>query len=106
MGWAEYGEPVDLSTVQQFAGDQACLDGFADPDVVGDQDAHRVELEGHYERDKLVGTGLHGDLGERAERTCAGAEAELDGISQKTGGTVVAPPRWVGHLEGGRLHGL
>ncbi len=51
LGRAEYGEPVGLPPVQELAGDKARLDRLADTDVVGDQDAHRVELQRHQKRD-------------------------------------------------------
>ena len=41
---AEHGEPLDLAAVEQLAGDQQRLDRLADADVVGDQEADRVEL--------------------------------------------------------------
>ena len=36
---AEYGKAVCVALLQQLGGDQACLDGLADADVVGDQQA-------------------------------------------------------------------
>ncbi len=66
---AQHGKPPDLATVEQFAGDDRCLDGLADADVVGDQEAHRVELERHHQRHELIGSRLDGDATEAAERT-------------------------------------
>jgi hypothetical protein len=52
---AEDAETFDFSTIEHFAGDQKCLDGFSHPDVIGDEQPHRVDTEPHEERDKLVG---------------------------------------------------
>ena len=65
---AEHGEAVDLAAVEQLAGDERGLDGLADADVVGDEQAHRVQLERHQQRHELVGARLDGDLAEAAER--------------------------------------
>lgn len=38
----KYGEALDLTAVEQLAGDEAGFDRFADADIVGDEHAHRI----------------------------------------------------------------
>ena len=97
---AEDHEPVGLAAVQQLAGDEAGLDGLADADVVGDQQAHRVQLEGHQQRDELVGARLDGDAAEGAEGAGAAAEAQADGLAQQAGAAEVTRLGRVGQIEG------
>jgi hypothetical protein len=40
VGRAQHGHALDLAAVEQFACDQSALDGLADADVVGNQQAH------------------------------------------------------------------
>ena len=42
---AEHREPLDLAAVEKLAGNQSALDCLADAHVVGDQEAHHVELQ-------------------------------------------------------------
>ena len=102
-GRAEDGEPVRLAPGDQLGGDEAGLDRLADADVVGDEEAHRVELERHEERDELVGARLDGDGAEAPERPGAGAEAEPDGVAQEAAGAEVTEARGVGRRELGGL---
>ena len=76
------------------------------PDVVGDQEPDRVELQRHQERHELVRAGLDGELGERAERPGAGAEAQADRVAEQPAGVEVADPGRVGQVERGRLDRL
>ena len=46
----EHRQAVDLAAVEQLAGDETGFDGFADPHVIGDQHAHRIELQRHHQR--------------------------------------------------------
>ena len=62
--WAQDAQSVGRSLLQQFLGDERRLDGLADADVVGNQQPHRVELESHQQRHKLVGPGRYRDLGD------------------------------------------
>ena len=87
---AEHGQPPDLAAVQQLAGDERRLDGLADADVVGDQQAHRVELERHHQRHELVGPRLDGDAAEAAERAGGGAGGEARRVAQELAGGEVA----------------
>ena len=80
---AEHGEAVDLAAVEQLAGDERGLDGLADADVVGDEQAHRVELERHEQRHELVGARLDGDLAEAAEGPGAAPQREQERVAQE-----------------------
>ncbi len=106
MRRAEDSEVSGFAAVEQLAGDEACLDGLADTNVVGDQEAHRVELERHQERHQLVRAGLDGDLGERAKRPGARAEAQPDGVAQQPAGSEVADAGGIRQVESGGLDAL
>ncbi len=79
----ENGSALDIATVEELARDERRLDGLADADVVGDQQAHRIELERHQERHELVGARLDGDLTGTSERARAAAEREEQGVAQE-----------------------
>ena len=79
---AEHRDPADLAAIEQLARDEARLDGLADAHVVGDEQAHRVEPEGHHQRHELVGPGLDGDAAEAAERAGGGAGRETRRVAQ------------------------
>ena len=51
MGRAEYREAIDFGPVEKFAGDEDCFDGFADTDIVGDEQADWIEFQGEHQRD-------------------------------------------------------
>ena len=87
---AEDGEPLDFAAIEQFAGDEHRLDRFADANVVGDEQPDRVELQGHHQRDELVGAGLDGDAGEAAERAGGGAGGQAGRFAQQLAGLKVA----------------
>ncbi len=103
---AEHGQPLDLTTVQQFAGHQAGLDGLADAHVVGDQQAHRIQFERHHQGHQLVGPGLGGDAAEGPERPGGGPGGKPRRVPQQhaRGEVAQVPPSW--QPEGGRGHGL
>ena len=100
---AEDGQAGDLSAVEQLTRDEAGLDGFADADVVGDEQADGIELEAHEQRHELVRARRDGNAPERTERPGARPESEAHGVAQQAAGAVVAPVRRVGQGEfGGR----
>ena len=72
----EHRQAADLAAVEQLAGDEAGFDRLADAYVVGDQHAHRVELQRHHQRHQLIGPGLDGDAPEAAKRPGGGARRE------------------------------
>ena len=74
--WAEHAESFDLTAIGHFTGDEQGFDGFADPDIVGDQHPYGVEPQGHEQGDELVGAWANGDAPERAERGGSFAECE------------------------------
>ncbi|OQA17879.1 MAG: hypothetical protein BWY63_02230 [Chloroflexi bacterium ADurb.Bin360] len=47
MRRTEHRQPLHLAAIQQLAGDQPRLDGLADADVVGDEQAHGIEAQRH-----------------------------------------------------------
>ena len=64
MRRAKNRDAPDLGTVEELAGDEQRLDGLADADVVGDEEADRVLAEGEEQRKQLVGPRLDGDPAE------------------------------------------
>ncbi|MDT4830407.1 hypothetical protein FQZ97_638700 [compost metagenome] len=103
---AEDGQAGDFATVHQFAGDQAGFDGLADTHVIGNQQAHRGQAQGHQQRHKLVAARLDSDVAEGAKRAGAGAQGQAQGIAQQQRGGVVAGACGIGPVEGGRFDGM
>jgi hypothetical protein len=83
VGRAQHGQPADLAALPELAGDEPGLDGLADPDVVGDEQPHRIEPEGHQERDELVGARADGDSAEAAERGSSLAEEQASSLPEE-----------------------
>ena len=79
----EHGQTADLAAVEQLTSDEAGFDGLADANVVGDQHAHRIELQRHHQRHELVGPGLDGDAPETAKRAGGGAGGEAGRVAQQ-----------------------
>ena len=65
---AEHSKPTYLATVEKFPGNEGCLDGLANAHIVGDEQAHWVELERHHQRHELIRTRFGSDTTEAAER--------------------------------------
>ena len=103
---AQHGDAADLGAVEQLAGDEACLDGLADPDVVGDEHAHRVEPERHHQRHELVGPWIDRDAPEAAEGAAGGAGGETSGVAEQQPGGEVAEVLAAGKPEGRGLDRL
>ncbi|MCY1294579.1 hypothetical protein D9M69_359750 [compost metagenome] len=80
MGRAEHRQALDLSAVEQLAGDESPLDGLADTDVVGNQQAHRGQLQCHQQRHELVSPRLNRDVTETTEGPRTTSQLELQGI--------------------------
>ena len=102
----QHRDTADLAAVEQLAGDEARLDGLADADVVGDEHAHRVELERHHQRYELVGPRLHRDAAEAAEGTGGGPGGEPGRVAQQPAGGEVAEVFAPGVPEGRGFDGL
>lgn len=83
---AEDGDAADFAAGQEFAGDEEGLNGLADADVIGDEEADGVEAEGHEEGDELVGAGADGDAAQGAEGAGAVPEGEAGGVPEEFGG--------------------
>ena len=90
MGRAEDGAAIDVAAVEQLAGDEQGLDGLPDPDVVGDEEAHRIELQRHEQRHELVGARLDRDPSDAPEGSGAAAEREQQRIAEQEGRVVPA----------------
>ena len=101
MGRTEDGEPARLAAVEQLAGDEAGLDRLADADVVRDEDAHRVLLEGDQQRDELVMARLDGDAAEGAEGAGAAPEAQARRLAQEARAAEISGLGGVGQVERG-----
>ena len=81
---------LDVAAVEQLAGDQESFDGLAHADVVGNQQAHRIELERHQQRHELVGARLDRDLPEAAEWSGAAPQRQQQRVAQQQGRIVPA----------------
>ena len=86
---AEHRHAVDLAAIEQLSCDQAGFDGLADAHVVGNQHAHRIELQGHHEGNKLVGPGLDGDAPEAAKRPGGRPGREPSRVAEQSAGREV-----------------
>ena len=64
MWRAENGQPGNFAAVQQFTDDQAGLNGFAHPHVIGNQKTYGGQAQGHQQRDQLVAARFHGNVAE------------------------------------------
>ena len=85
MRRADDGQTGDFATIAKFAGDERGLNGFADTDVVRDEEPHGVLPQRHQQRHKLIRTRLNGDTGEATKRAGGGAHAQTRGFAQQTG---------------------
>ena len=99
---AQHRHSGSVALLQQFRGDQARLDGLADAHVVGDQHPHGVLPQRHQQRHELVGAGLHGEPGQRAERSGARPEADPQRCPQQARAGGRSDVLRVGRLEGRR----
>ena len=90
MRRAEDGGALDVAAVEQLAGDEQGLDGLPDPDVVGDEEAYRVELQRHEQRHELVGARLDRDVSDAPEGSGAAAQREQQRIAEQEGRVVPA----------------
>ena len=68
---AEDDGAIDVAAVEKLARDEQGLNRLAHPDVVGDEQAHGVELERHQQRHELVGARLDRDLSKAPKRSGA-----------------------------------
>lgn len=89
-GTAQHRQAAGVTDLEQFGGDQGGLDGLADTDVVGDQQAHDVLAQRHHQRHHLVGARFDRDRGQAAERACGGTESDPQRTSQQRCAQVVA----------------
>ena len=64
VGWAEDRETLDFLAVQQFFDNHQGFDGFADTNVVSNEQSDWILTQGHEQWDKLIGSGLDSDVAE------------------------------------------
>jgi hypothetical protein len=81
MRGAKHGQPLNYPGVNELARYERSLDRLTDSNVVRDQEANGIHLEGHQQRHELVRPGFNGDPGKASERPCPRPETEFDRIS-------------------------
>ena len=101
---AEHRGPAHLPAVQELSEDQAGLNGLADAHVVRDEEAHRVQAQGHEKRHELVRPRLHADARKGTEGPGAGAVGQAHGVPKETAGAEVADLGGVRQAEGRGFH--
>ena len=95
----EHADALDLAAVEELAREQQRLDGLADADVVGDEQAHRVEAQAHEQRHELVRARLDRDPPEAAEGPGPVAHREAQRLVEQSRGRGIAE---VGRGSAGR----
>ena len=73
---AEDDGAIDVAAVEKLASDEQSLDRLAHPDVVGDEQTHRIELERHEEGHELVGARFNRDLAKAPKRSGTPSQRE------------------------------
>jgi len=106
IGRAEDAQAADDAPLQQLAGDDESLDGLADADIVGDEQADRALAQGHEQRHELVGTGAHGDASQRPQGRGRFPEGEAGRLPEKAGACGVPDIAGFRERKLGRLHAL
>jgi len=94
---------ANLPSVYYFPGNQGSLYGFTDPHIVCDKDAQRIKAQGHQQGDELVRSGLHGDSGETAKRSCGRTRTETHRFPQQPAGAMITQLIRVRKTEASRL---
>ena len=90
---------IDVAAVEQLACDEQGLDRLADPDVVGDEQAHGVELERHEQRHELVGSRLDRDLSEAPKGSRSPPQREQQRIAKQESRVVATELMRAGQRE-------
>ena len=73
----------DVAAVEQLARDEQGLDRLPHPDVVRDEQAHRVELERHEQRHELVRARLDRDLTDAPKGSRSSPQREQQRVAQQ-----------------------
>ena len=102
MRRADDDGPFDFAPVDHLPRDQPRFDGFSDADVVRDEKADHVGLQGHEQRHELVGARFERKIAETAERPRSGSELEAQRIPQKERRLPRPGPVGVGRRKGRR----
>src|SRR5439155_22138049 len=79
----EHAEALDLAAIEQLAGDQPVFRRLAQSDVVGNQQADRLQAQCHEQWHELIRAWLECDATERAQRSRGSPKAEAGGIAQQ-----------------------
>jgi hypothetical protein len=96
---------VELASVHKFAQNQPGLDGLADANIVGDEQAGDGKTQCHQQRHQLVDPGIKTDLGGRAERSGTAAQGEAQGPRQQCSIGLHCHLGVDRHVKSGRLNG-
>ena len=89
MGRADYGKTFYQATVVHLTYDEQGFDGFADPDVVGYQQAYDLLSQPHNERYQLIGAWTYREPTEGAKGSRPRAQGEPRGVVEELGGLEV-----------------
>ena len=90
MGRAKHQHPADQAAVQHFTRDHPRLDRLADPDIVGNQKANRIELESQDKWHELIGPRPKRQPTGASERRRAAAQQQARRVEQDAAGGGVA----------------
>ena len=92
---------IDVAAVEQLARDEQGLDRLPYPDVVRDEQAHRIELERHEQRHELVRPRLDRDLTDAPKGSRPPPQREQQRVAQQERRVVPAELVGVRHGEPG-----
>ena len=81
---------IDVAAVEQLAGDEQGLNRLPDPDVVRNEEAHRIELERHEQRHELVCARLDRDLSKAPKGAGTPSQREQQRVAKQEGRIVPA----------------
>ena len=101
MRRAQHSHALDFAAVIQLSGDQRGLDGFADADVIGNQQPHRVQPQRHQQWHELVGARLDRNVAEAAERAGTATQRHAQGVGEEDRVVLAAFLRGIGQREPG-----
>src|ERR1700685_107109 len=84
MRWAKNRETIRLASIDQLAQDETTFDGFADPDIVRDEQSADGKPQRHQQRNELISARLKAQARGGPKRPCAAPERQPQCIRQKT----------------------
>ncbi len=83
IGGTQHRHALNFATVEEFPCNQRRFHRFANPDIIRNQQTHGIEPKCHQQRNKLIGTWLHGNACEGTEGTRTGAKTQPHRIAQQ-----------------------